>query len=352
MRAIRLLLYLVLFLVGSFLLFVLYAVIDDYRPGEKIEQITEGEPSVLADSAELDLLIWNIGYAGLDASMDFFYDGGVRMRPSEEGVADNLQGILQTLSPYRDYDFILLQEVDRDSKRSYGFNQVEAIRELFREYGAWFGMNYKVFFVPIPVYEPMGRVESGLMSLSKHTPQKVTRYSFPGNFPFPKNLFMLDRCCLVERHPVSGEKELVIVNTHNSAYDDGSLRRQQMAFMKDFLLEEYGKGNYVLVGGDWNQTPYGFPPELPGHRFDTLDITYVERDYPSSEWIWAFDPLMPTNRRVDLPYDPSTSLTTVIDCYLLSPNIALEGVHTIDVGFRYSDHQPVELHARLIPDKD
>ena len=187
------------------------------------------------------------------------------------------------------------------------------------------------------------------MTLSKSEPSRVERHSFPGNYSWPMSLFMLDRCFLVNRHQVSNGQELLIINTHNSAYDDGSLRAQQMSFLQDILLAEYQKGNYVIVGGDWNQTPYGFEPTLPHHQFDTINLTYVDKDYPDVNWTWAFDPRLPTNRRVAVPYDRSTSLTTVIDYFLLSPNIKLETVSTIDVDFRYSDHQPVELKVRLIP---
>jgi hypothetical protein len=103
------------------------------------------------------------------------------------------------------------------------------------------------------------------------------------------------------------------------------------------------------VGGDWNQSPYGFAPELPAHLYDTINLTYVEKDYPAAEWTWAFDPLLPTNRRVATPYDQSTSLTTVIDYYLLSPNVQMEEVKTIDLDFQHSDHQPVSLRVRLLP---
>jgi hypothetical protein len=101
------------------------------------------------------------------------------------------------------------------------------------------------------------------------------------------------------------------------------------------------------VGGDWNQTPYGIEPVLPSHQFDTENLTYVEKDFPAPGWIWAYDPLLPTNRRVALPYDKNISLTTIIDCFLLSPNIRMEHVETIDLDFQYSDHQPVILQASL-----
>ncbi|RLD66349.1 MAG: endonuclease/exonuclease/phosphatase family protein, partial [Bacteroidetes bacterium] len=110
----------------------------------------------------------------------------------------------------------------------------------------------------------------------------------------------------------------------------------------------YEKGNYIIVGGDWNQTPYGIEPELPSHRFDTENLTYVEKDYPAPGWNWAFDAGMPTNRRVATPYDRSSSLTTVIDCFLASPNVELSEVKTSDLNFQYSDHQPVQVQASLL----
>ena len=347
MKIIRPLLYLLLVLVGAFLLFLLYATIDDYKPDEISDQTIECEPDILSDSLQINLLIWNIGYAGLDASMDFFYDGGERMRPDREGVMANLQGIKSTLAPYTDFDFILLQEVDQDSKRSYHQNEYQLIQDQFTGYHSSFGKNYDVGFVPIPISEPMGKVKSGLMTLSEQCPLRVERHSFPGNYSWPMKLFMLDRCFQVSRYQLSNQKELVIINTHNSAYDDGSLRAQQMSYLSDYLLSEYEKGNYVIVGGDWNQTPYGLEPELPSHRFDTEDLVYIEEDYPAPGWHWAYDASLPTNRRVAFPYDQSTSLTTIIDCYLLSPNIEPDEVKTIDLGFKYSDHQPVHLKARL-----
>lgn len=348
MKIIRPLLYLLLILVGAFLLFLLYATIDDYRPDDVSIQTIECEPDIISDSLQIKLLIWNIGYAGLDATMDFFYDGGEQMRPDKDGVKRNMEGINSTLAPYKGFDFIMLQEVDQNSKRSYHINEFLAIKDQFKGYNSSFGMNYDVGFVPIPLTEPMGGVKSGLMTLSQPCPGSVERHSFPGNYSWPMKLFMLDRCFLVNRYQLSNQKELVLINTHNSAYDDGSLRTQQMTYLSDYLLSEYEKGNYVIVGGDWNQTPYGLEPELPSHHFDTENLTFIEKDYPAPGWNWAYDASLPTNRRVATPYDKSSSLTTVIDCFLASPNIELSEVKTIDLNFQYSDHQPVQIQARLL----
>lgn len=348
-RFLRPFLYLLVLLTGVFILFLLYAWVDDYRPIETTVIAEDDTAPALPDTGTFNLLIWNIGYAGLDASMDFFYDGGKQMRPGEEGVIANLKGIAEALAPHKERDFVLLQEVDRDSKRSYHHNQVEVIESHLHPSCAWFGQNYKVAFVPIPLKEPMGKVDSGLLTLSRHAASRVVRHAFPGNYGWPVNLFMLDRCFLVSRFPLKGGRELLVINTHNSAYDDGSLRKQQMKFLKDYLLSEYAKGNYIIVGGDWNQSPFGLPPELPAHRFDTENLTYVEQGYPAPEWTWAYDPGLPTNRRVTTPYDRATSLTTIIDYYLLSPNLEVLDVSTMDLDFQYSDHQPVTLTAKILP---
>ena len=160
-------------------------------------------------------------------------------------------------------------------------------------------------------------------------------------------VFMLDRCFLVDRFPLAGGRELLVINTHNSAYDDGTLKKGQMDYLHGFLTEEYGKGNYVIVGGDWNQTPYGFEPQFDKDKFDTIQLSYIGEDYLPGEWTWLYDPAVPTNRRVDIPYVSGVSQTTVIDYYLLSPNLEPLWIKGIDLNFIHSDHQPVIAGFRL-----
>lgn len=347
MKVLKMSLWIVLIASGLFGLFLLFSTLNDYRPGPESGVFSSSSPDPVPDSTTLTLVTWNIGYCGLDASMDFFYDGGEQVRPEKKAVKENLAGIKKELEAFGGYDFILLQEVDQASKRSYRINEYDSIARQFASYHSVFGMNYRVWFVPVPLKSPMGAVRSGLQTLSSRTPAQVTRYSFPGNYSWPTRLYMLDRCFLVNRYPVEGGKELLVINTHNSAYDDGTLRKGQMAYLRSFLLDEYAKGNYVIAGGDWNQSPAGFEPLFDPALFDRNDLTYIENGYPDPDWIWAFDASVPTNRRVITPYDPDSTPVTVIDQYLLSPNIAVEEVRGIPNGFRYSDHQPVILKVKL-----
>ncbi len=328
---------------------IFYATITDYKPA-KMEVVLESTTTDnFPEWTEIDLMIWNIGYCGLDSDMDFFYDGGEKVRTSRDQVITNLQNVIAELQKNDSLEFILLQEVDVKSKRSYNICEYDSIAAALPNYKSFFGKNYDVFFVPLPPADPMGKVKSGLQTLSKASPSGSVRWSFPGKFAWPKSLFMLDRCFLVNRYPMASGKELLIINTHNSAYDAGGvLRTQEMAYLKEFLIREYEKGNYVLVGGDWNQSPPAFKPEFKADVFDNVDFTLIPNGYLPDDWKWAFDPIFASNRRVVTSYKRGVTPTTIIDFYLLSPNIEMVKVSTIDKEFKNSDHQPVRLKVRLI----
>jgi endonuclease/exonuclease/phosphatase family metal-dependent hydrolase len=340
--------FLVLTLIVSFGLFVLYGTLTDYRPDEETIVYERGDVPVLRDSI-FNLMTWNIGYCGLGQEMDFFYDGGQKVRSEEHAVKKNLSRILQFVTSLDSCDFFLFQEVDLGSRRSYRIDQFKALASGMGGFHAAFGKNYDVFFVPVPITSPYGRVVSGIATMGRVEPQSSVRHSFPGNYAWPKGVFMLDRCFLVNRYPVSGGRQLLVVNTHNSAYDDGTLRKRQMEHLRKFLMEEYEKGNYIIVGGDWNQTPHGFQPAFEHNIFDTVKLVFIEDEYLPEDWVWLYDRRIPSNRRLAIPYDPVLSPATVIDFYLLSPNIEPNDVQGIDLGFTSSDHQPVLAKIKLKP---
>lgn len=329
----------------GFAVFLGYAFFADYKPEAEEVQFTANAPKILNDTLEYSALIWNIGYCGLSKDMDFFYDGGTNVYPEESIVNNNLEAVKSFLSSKNDVDFFLLQEVDKDSKRSWHQNQYEEITKLFPEYFASFGKNYDVGFVPLPVSKPMGKVVSGIMTSSRYEPYSSVRHTFPGSFDFPKNLFMLDRCFLVNKYKMENGKDLLIINTHNSAFDNGSLKKVEMEFLKTFLLTEYDKGNYIVVGGDWNQCPPEYEPMF--QNFDNVDVSFIDINYLPQEWNWVYSSSLPTNRRVIKPYNEADTPVTLIDFFLVSPNIEVKSVEGIDLKFENSDHQPVRMVFKL-----
>ena len=336
-----------------------YAWFYDFDPPPTEDPALLGEAIRPAlDKDTLSILNWNIGFCGLGEASDFFYDGGEGVHTPKDHVEENLTGVLSTLrSTVSTTDFFLLQEVDIRSDRSQEINQVAAIENKLPGFVGAFAKNYDVDFIPIPFTNPMGEVLSGLTTWSRYQPAEVKRYAFEGNYDFPNYLFFLDRCFLLERFPLANGSELVLINTHNSAYDDGTLKQKQMQQLKQVLLEEYRNGNYVVVGGDWNQFPPGYqgvysyalgngPRMIAPAKTDSK--FYVKEGYPAEGWNWAFDPAVATNRGLKTPFDPAASYQCIIDFFLLSPNIEPLTVKTIDQQFKYSDHQPVTLTARLI----
>ncbi len=328
-----------------FALFLLYFSVTEYRPKDKIEMFSSLVSDTMQSGQTYSSLIWNIGYAGLGANMDFFYDGGIGVRDSKENVLKNLKGISEFLEANDSIDFILLQEVDKSSKRSYRINQFSSFDSILFEHTGFLGLNYSTGFVPVPLYAPLGKVKSGIATYSQMKPTKVMRYGFKGNYSWPKRLFMLKRCFLVCTFPVDNGKQLNLINIHNSAYDDGTLRAEQLSLLNDFAIGEYKKGNYVLFGGDWNQSPDGFEPSFK-QPFDTLNLSYLPADF-LKEWQRMYCDTLPSNRRIQAPYAKGKTLTTVIDFYIASPNITVSKHNAQNLDFENSDHQPLLINFLL-----
>ena len=57
---------------------------------------------------------------------------------------------------------------------------------------------------------------------------------------------------------------------------------------------------------------------------------------------------IPTNRKTKTTYTPGQTFVTTIDFYLISPNVKVRKVRTVDTGFAYSDHQPVWMEVELL----
>lgn len=328
---------------------ILVGTFTDYRPEPVTELEIQGEsiPGAIGDST-LTFLTWNIGFCGLGAEMDFFYDGGEMVWPTSEQVKNYTAGVLDFLQSVDSIGFILLQEVDKNSARTREQDEIMLIAEKMKGYTASFGTNYKVKFVPLPFTNPLGKVEMGQMNLSKYQPESSQRFSFFSAYSWPKRLFMLDRCFVVSRFRLVNGKELVLMNTHNSAYDvGGKLRNMEMPLIRDLMLEEYNKGNYVVAGGDWNQNPPGFEPAKVDPAFPAVKREILERSLFPAEWQFVFDPQKPTNREIDAPLTPGKTEVTVIDYFILSPNLQAEKIEVIRQNFKNSDHEPVFMKIKI-----
>ena len=340
----------IVILIILFVGFVAYISITDYKPAEtEIISLNGNKSENILMPKELSFITWNIGYCGLGKDMDFFYEGGKMVRPDEGNFHKYFNGMETLLKSVDSVDFVLLQEVDEYSKRSYYVDQTEIISKVFPGYTSKLAKNYDVKFVPVPVTSPMGRVKGGIMTLSKYNPAEATRFAYPLITSWPNSLFMLDRCFLTFRYKLKNKKELIVVNTHNSFFvkKEGP-RKAELNVLKNYILEESAKGNYVITGGDWNQNPPNFDTDkfLSGDVFEKT-FMQMKDDFMPEGWTWTYDSNYPTNRSVLTPYSKGITKTTLIDYFLTSPNVEVVEVKTIPIDFKFSDHQPVYMRVRI-----
>lgn len=328
---------------------IVFLTVTEYKPEprETASHIIL-DNSALSAGQSLTVCSWNIGYGGLGKESDFFMDGGSMVAPpSQDIVRKNLEGIREFVSS-TDADAWLFQEMDMNSARTGGQNQFRLLDHTVAGSSA-FAYNYKCLFVPIP-FPPMGRVESGIATMTGLLmDSEPERISLPCPFSWPVRTANIKRCLLVTRLDVEDtDKELVLVNLHLEAYESGEGRIAQTKQLMDLMQEEYAKGNYVIAGGDFNQTFPGALDLYPIQDAEKWTPGVLEESVLPEGWQFAYDSAAPTCRLLDRPYSPECQLY-VIDGFILSPNVRADSVETLSLDFEYSDHNPVRLDVTLLP---
>ncbi len=148
------------------------------------------------------------------------------------------------------------------------------------------------------------------------------------------------------RIPVEGGKELVLINTHLSAYDEGGLiSAAQFQLLNTVLEQEAQNGNYVIVGGDFNHAlcdtarAFACQQEVPGWVYE-IDESILAEGYTivRPENVTQ----VPTCRSTDIAYVKGVNYTAVLDGFIVSSNVEASAVN-IDTDFMFSDHNPVRL---------
>ena len=349
-RFLKVLLIIVLVIVTAAAGLIAWLSIAEYRP-EAVEELNftardESAPA-LPQGESLTILSWNIGYAGLGSNADFFMDGGENVKSSDRvRVESNLLNISQLLYGENAPDLILLQEVDTNSSRTYNIDQSACLAGA----NAAHALNYSCPFVPFPL-PPIGKVNSGVFTTTDYAIDRAERVSLPCPFSWPVSTANLKRCLLVSYLPIEGsDRQLALVNLHLEAYDDGEGKVAQTRQLNEFIQAEYEKGNYVIAGGDFNQIFPGSLEVYPNTHPELWEPGVLTEDMLPVGWSYAYDLRVPSCRLLNRPYDPEDTENTqhyVIDGFILSPNVTLESVETLDEGFIASDHNPVLLRVTL-----
>ena len=342
-------------LCAAFAALLLFLSATEYRPEEITAVSPEGNASETVKSGDtIRVLTWNIGYGALGSNANFFMDGGKESRArSRESVETCIGGIADTTVSFAP-DFALFQEVDTDSTRSWHVDEAQMILDRFAAEGSWdsvFAQNYHSAYLMVPVTQPHGRSNSGILTLSRADIASALRRSLPVASGF-KKLLDLDRCYSICRIPVENGRNLVLINVHLSAYGtDAAQGSAQLDMLFADMEKEYAQGNYVICGGDFN---HDFTGDSRSFFNDGSQKTYSWcHPFPDDAVPAGFvkcadyaEGMTATTRYTDIPYSED-SFTVILDGFLVSDNVTCTYVQNIDTAYQYTDHNPVVMKFTL-----
>lgn len=334
--------------------FISYDRIEDKQKLEvraPLETVSDVKASVSIDT-EYTIGTYNVGFGAYLPDYSFFMDGGKYSRCySRQSGIDAINKAAQ-LAIGSEPDFMMFQEVDIDSTRSYHVNQQELIRKVFSQYYESFAVNYNSAYLFYPFREPIGKSYSGLSLYSKYEITDSLRRSLPISTSFSKFLD-LDRCYSISRVNVENGKELVLFTVHLSAYGNSDkIRKGQLDMLFGDMAKEIEKGNYVICGGDFNH-------DLKADEAESENCESWAFPFPRSRMPkgleFAMDRLskdevekMPdTSRNADMEYIPGKTYVVTLDGFIISDNVEMTEYKVMDTGYKYSDHQPAVMKFKL-----
>ncbi|MDE6274896.1 MAG: endonuclease/exonuclease/phosphatase family protein [Clostridiales bacterium] len=346
---------LVVLFVLTVVIYLLYVICGYYRLEDNLPLEVSNNIEVKATTGTpYTVMTYNVGFGAYSPEYTFFMDTGIMKDGtptqgkygkaiSKADVEKNIggsSGIVKEHSP----DFAIIQEVDYDSSRSYGVDERVYFSGL-AGYASTLAVNYHSSYLFYPFGDPHGKNNAGIMTLSKYRIADSTRYAFPIADGFSK-FTDLDRCFSITHIPVENGGTLSVISLHMSAYDEGGvIRKQQAELLKGVLTSEYEKGYYVIAGGDFNQDLIGNLEKFPSdQQVPPWVNTYDQEDIPAH-----FSIVADTNSEVgscrgaDVVWERGKDYTCVIDGFIVSDNVTVEGVQIIDTDFAFSDHNPVKM---------
>lgn len=341
--------------------YVIYVLSSYERIEDQIEEnVTNNQERRVKEGEEYTITTYNIGFGAYSQDYSFFMDSGYMSDGtkvtgkyakgiSKEETLKNTEGAISYLKE-ADTDFIFLQEVDEKANRSYFVDQRNMIEKALPGYASVFSINFDTAYLLYPFHDPIGKTLAGLLSLSKYHIVSAVRYSYPVSSSLSK-LFDLDRCFTLIRVPSESGKELVLINSHMSAYDKGGvIREKQLNLLLTTLKEEREKGNWVIAGGDFNHILGENAENI--YTSDQLRPDWIASislsDIPEGFKLSQAENLkeVATCRDAEIPYEKGVNYISTIDGFIVSDNVEIKSWN-IDTDFMYSDHNPVYMKFTL-----
>ncbi len=331
-----------------------YLTFREYKPDEQevlaIDSNVQSQ-NVPKSGDTLTIMSWNIGYGALGDNADFFMDGGSSVKTADKvRVHRNLSEMANVIRE-KNPDILFLQELDRNSMRSHHIDELPELKVAasLGSTDSSFAYNFKVDFIPYPI-PPIGTVNSGIATFSKYSVDQAVRIQLPCPFSWPVRLANLKRCLLINRISIDEEHDLVLINLHLEAYDEGEGKVEQTRVLRQILEEEAAAGNYVIAGGDFNQTFSSVDSSMYPEQEGTWQCGLLDESEFTEEFSFYMDNQVPSCRSLDQPYvnaDKENFQYYLIDGFIVSNNLKVDRMETVDLDFTASDHNPVILEVEI-----
>jgi Metal-dependent hydrolase len=249
-------------------------------------------------------------------------------------VLTNIDGQIEIIDN-TDPDIILFQEISKLSFINYFSNPYRNCKQRLSDYSSSYLSNYN--FLGILNHGKSIFVKENFDYEFLKAPYKIEGVL--------KNYFGSNKHYILSRIKINdSDKELIVINVHFTAFRKNyEIRIKQINYILDIAFKEYEKGNYVIVGGDFNMN---LVTNTKVHKKSNLPKEILNK--LSSNWNINCDGKTVRDLSVRLEENNDER---VYDGFICSDNIEVIKINSLE-NFRYSDHSPVIMEFKLKKDKN
>lgn len=339
------------FSILSFLMFVWFTT-EHYSMHELAQFDCKNHAKPLDLSHPIKVMTWNIQFLA-GKNYIFFYDAidgsGTDEAPSQKDTEIIFQEVTRILHD-ENPDFVLLQEVDVDAKRTYFQNQAQMLyKSLSSQFPCMTSTYYwRAGFVPHP--HILGSVGMKLVTLSRYLIEKSERHSL-GEFPSDilSRQFRPKRAILESTIATTEGPSFHLLNTHLEAYSQGSdLMQQQVHISSQQLQRLEIQGRPWIFGGDFNLLMPGQSYFQLSHSQRSLyqeksELQMLTHQFPVLPQPHEVNGLSPAQWYTHFPNDPEVNgPDRTIDYLFHSPRFqTLKHYVRFQDTIKISDHLPL-----------
>jgi len=221
---------------------------------DAVMYVSKAKSSRPSNPDTIKAMTWNIRFGA--GRLAWFGDCcGDRVILTDREVKLNLKSIAEKIVDI-DPDIILLQEVDRCSKRTGYVDQIRWLLENTELNYAVYASNWDAQFIPS---DGLGRMDMGNVIMSRWEITEAKRLQLPlrGDQDGLTRYFYLRRNILTAKIAIPQLDDFCVVNVHTSAFSTDNTKRNQIDRFKALLDEIDDSGGLFIAGGDLNELPPG-----------------------------------------------------------------------------------------------